>query len=149
MDRSGTAQTWPQKERGLRKLISIKVLKARVCGLFYYSTMKKLTALIALASLTLAHSSCKKENGGGKLNPTCDGSHPTYQGEIKTILDTKCGSSNCHPNYTNYDGLRGILDGGDFRREVLVEQTMPKGTSLTQSQINLIQCWANDGFPEN
>jgi len=126
-----------------------KVLKARFYGLFYYSSMKKLTALIGLALLTLAYSSCKKENGGDKLIPSCDGSHPTYQGEIKAILDTKCGSSNCHPNYTNYDGLRSILEGGDLRREVLVDQTMPKGSSLSQSQINLIQCWANDGFPEN
>lgn len=111
--------------------------------------MKRLLLSIACASLILNFVSCKKESGDTKLNPTCDGSHPTYQGEIKAILDSKCGSSNCHSNYTNYDGLRSILDGGDFRREVLVEQTMPKGSSLTQSQINLIQCWANDGFPEN
>lgn len=93
--------------------------------------------------------SCRKEKESGKLTPTCDGSHPTYQSEIKSIIDSRCATSNCHPNFNTYEGLQPELEGGDFRREVLENQSMPQGSSLTQDQINTIQCWVNDGYPEN
>jgi hypothetical protein len=109
--------------------------------------MKRLVLCIAL--LPCFFSSCKKDESSGKLTPSCDGSHPTYQSQVKSIIDSRCASSNCHPNYASYDGLLPALEGGDFRREVLVNQTMPQGSSLTQDQINTIQCWVNDGFPEN
>jgi hypothetical protein len=109
--------------------------------------MKKSTFYTAIALLLIA--SCKKDKDSGKLTPSCDGSHPTYQSQIKSIIDSRCATSNCHPNYGTYEGLLPDLQGGDFRREVLVNQTMPQGSSLTQDQINKIQCWVNDGFPEN
>ena len=92
--------------------------------------------------------SCKKD-ADTKLTPSCDGSHPTYQNTIKSIIDARCATAGCHPNYNTYQGLRNDLEGGDFRREVLVNQTMPQGSSLTQDQLNKIQCWVNDGYPEN
>jgi hypothetical protein len=109
--------------------------------------MKK--SIIYLVSTLALIASCKKDDDSGKLTPSCDGSHPTYQSQIKSIIDARCASSNCHPNYSTYDGLLPDLEGGDFRREVLVNQSMPQGSSLTQDQINKIQCWVNDGFPEN
>ena len=108
--------------------------------------MKK---IMAVCILTVALLACKKEKDSGRLTPSCDGSNPTYNGAIKTILDARCGSASCHPNYTSYDGLSSILQNGDFKREVLTSQTMPQGSSLTQEQINKIQCWADNGFPEN
>ena len=110
--------------------------------------MKYYLYLLFVVALAIGVHSCKKDNAG-KLTPSCDGSHPTYQTSIKSIIDTRCATSNCHPNYASYDGLLPALQGGDFRREVLVNQTMPQGASLTQDQINKIQCWVNDGFPEN
>ena len=149
MGRSGATQTWPKEERGRRKLILIKILKARIHGLFlYYWSMKNYLYLLLAVSLASGAYSCKKDNAG-KLTPSCDGSHPTYQSSIKSIIDSRCATSNCHPNYATYDGLLSDLQGGSFRREVLVNQTMPQGSSLTQDQINKIQCWVNDGFPEN
>jgi hypothetical protein len=108
--------------------------------------MKK---IIAISCLVVAFTACKKEKDSGKLTSSCDGSNPTYNGSIKAILDARCGSASCHPDYTSYDGLSGILQSGDFKREVLTNQTMPQGSSLTQDQINKIQCWADNGFPEN
>jgi hypothetical protein len=110
--------------------------------------MKNYLYILLVVALTVGAYSCKKDNAG-KLTPSCDGSHPTYQGSIKSIIDTRCATSNCHPNYATYEGLLPALQGGSFRREVLVDQTMPQGSSLTQDQINKIQCWVNDGFPEN
>jgi hypothetical protein len=148
MGRSGATQTWPQKERGRRKLILIKILKARLIGLFLYLHAMKKAMLLALMSIFMVVS-CKKDKQSDKLTPSCDGSAPTYESTIKSIIDSKCATSNCHSNYSTYGGLQTDLQDGDFRREVLVDQTMPQGSSLTQDQLNKIQCWANNGFPEN
>ena len=43
--------------------------------------MKSYTLYSVLALFLIA--SCKKDSG--KLTPSCDGSHPTYQSQIKTI----------------------------------------------------------------
>jgi hypothetical protein len=109
--------------------------------------MNKNIAAIAMGIVMIA--SCKKDKESGKLAPSCDGSSPTYQSEVKSIIDSRCATSNCHPNYSTYGGLLPDLEGGDFKREVLVNQTMPQGSSLTQDQINTIQCWVNNDFPEN
>ena len=99
--------------------------------------------------LLVVLTACKKDKDTEKLTPACDGSSPTYQNTIKSIIDARCATAGCHPNYNTYQGLRNDLEGGDFRREVLVNQTMPQGSSLTQDQLNKIQCWVNDGYPEN
>ncbi|MFM7235033.1 MAG: hypothetical protein ACKOZM_10630 [Flavobacteriales bacterium] len=98
-------------------------------------------------ALILALATCKKENA--KLSPVCDGSHPTYDGEIKSIIDSRCATSGCHPGYSSYNGLNAILQNGQFKREVITNQSMPQNSALTQDQINKIQCWVNDGYPEN
>lgn len=105
--------------------------------------------IVAVAGICLSLIACNKEKDSGKLTPACDGSNPTYNSAIKSILDSRCGSASCHPNYTSYEGLSGILQSGDFKREVLTNQAMPEGSSLTQEQINKIQCWVDNGFPEN
>jgi hypothetical protein len=109
--------------------------------------MNKNIVAVALSIVIIA--SCKKDKESGKLTPSCDGSNPTYQSAVKSIIDSRCATSNCHPNYSTYDGLLPDLEGGDFKREVLVNQTMPQGSSLTQDQINTIQCWVTNDFPEN
>ena len=99
--------------------------------------------------LLVVLTACKKDKDTEKLTPACDGSAPTYQNTIKSIIDTKCATSNCHASYSSYSGLLPALQNGSFRREVLVDQTMPQGSSLTQDQLNKIQCWVDDDFPEN
>ncbi len=105
--------------------------------------------------IVLAMSSCKK-GGSSKRTPECDGSHPTYNSQIKVIIEGNCNASGCHNagshngNFTTYSGMSSFLNSGSFKRAVLTDQTMPSGSaSLSQKNINLIQCWANDGYPEN
>jgi hypothetical protein len=105
--------------------------------------------LLIINFFFLLSTACKKDKEQEKVTPVCDGSAPTYQNTIKSIIDSKCATSNCHSNYTNYNGLRPALENGSFRREVLVDQTMPQNSTLSQDQLNKIQCWANNGFPEN
>lgn len=90
--------------------------------------------------------SCKKSD------PVCDGSQPTYESVVKSIIDNSCLT--CHGsgssrNFTTYPGLKPFLDNGRFKKLVLEEQTMPKGpATLSQNELNKIQCWVNNGYPE-
>lgn len=87
---------------------------------------------------------CKKD----KLVPQCDGSNPTYTSKIRSIIKSNCTTGGCHSSYTTYAGLNSILQNGTFERVVLADQSMPQGGSLTQDELNKLQCWADNGFPE-
>ena len=113
-----------------------------------FISMKKYSGLnLSIIVFVFAlFSGCKKDNK--KLTPSCDGSKPTFTNGVKSIIDSKCASSGCHPGYSTYNGIKGITQNGDFTKEVLNDQSMPKNSSLSQDQINTLQCWANNGFPE-
>lgn len=113
--------------------------------------MTKRFALLAVLSVII-FASCKKDNN---KTPVCDGSNPTYNADIRSIINSNCTSSGCHDagsgdgDFTSYNGLEAVLNNGRFESEVLKNQTMPEGTSLSESQLNKLQCWADNGFPEN
>lgn len=86
--------------------------------------------------------------GCSKSNPACDGSTPTYNSEISSILTSNCASGGCHSSYSSYSGLSGILNNGQFERVVLTNRSMPQGGKLTNAELNSIQCWVDNGFPE-
>lgn len=94
--------------------------------------------------------------GACKKKPQCDGSNPTYTANIKSIIDSNCNSSGCHNTgsgngvFTTYTGLKPNLDNGSFKKAVLEDQTMPDGSAkLSRDQLNKIQCWSENGYPEN
>lgn len=102
-----------------------------------------------LASAMFFAGSCKK------YNPSCDGSTPTYNADIKDIIDANCTQSGCHGagssrgDFRTYAGLSPYLSNGRFKSEVLTKQSMPQGGSLSHAELNLIQCWNDNGYPEN
>lgn len=103
--------------------------------------------------LAAAVTSCKKDN---KREPVCeDGSTPTYDGEMKSFIDSKCATSGCHGSgsgngdYTTYAGMTSDLNSGRIKSEVLDRQDMPKNSSLSQAELNQFQCWADNGFAQN
>jgi len=136
------------KRKRSQKIDPDTIFKSPFMRAFFILTPMKFFLVCILCCMGLLVS-CKKDTDSGKLTPACDGSHPTYQSDIKNIIDSRCTSSGCHPDFASYEGLFPKLQGGDFEREVLVNQTMPDGAPLTQEQINKIQCWVNDGYPEN
>lgn len=103
-----------------------------------------ITALVSTLLLSLW--SCNKTST--TASTTCDGTASTYNSNVKNILDGACTSSGCHPTYNTYSGLKSILTSGDFTREVITNKTMPRGSSLSASQLNILKCWADAGFPE-
>jgi len=106
---------------------------------------------IGLITTSLIYS-CKK---GKKLTPKCDGSKPTYNAGIKTIIDNNCMGSSCHVagspygNFSTYAGLAPYINSGRFKVAVLEQQTMPKSKNLSQDEINKIQCWVENNYAEN
>ncbi len=98
--------------------------------------------------------SCSKDDE--VLTPSCDGSNLTYNSGISSIINSNCTNSGCHNSgssngsWTSYNGMQSSLNNGRFNSRVLVKQDMPKGSAtLTQTQLNQLKCWADNGFLEN
>jgi len=90
---------------------------------------------------------------------TCDDVDATYDGDIGTLL-SGCSNSNCHGgtntdipeesrNFTTFAGLNTVISSGSLVQRVITDQTMPPSGALSQSQLDLLQCWADAGYPEN
>jgi len=97
----------------------------------------------------------------------CEDTPTSYDLNIKPIIDNSCAYSGCHlsggapGNYSSYQRLRGILEDGSFRSRVLNLRDDPnvgmppnyapegRPKDLTQEELQLIECWLADGFPES
>jgi len=86
----------------------------------------------------------------------------SFKTDILPIIETSCSySSGCHGDgsalgvFNTYEGIKPEIDSEDFRREVLIENTMPPSyatqgpTELTSMQLGLIDCWVEEGYPNN
>ncbi len=114
-------------------------------------------------SIILFFTACKKDD--------CEGLSPTYDTTVKTIIDNSCAYSGCHDgntgigpgDYTTYAGLQTIINNGKFKTRVVDDRAdatigMPPDASvypvsmkddLTESELNIIECWISDGYPES
>ena len=99
---------------------------------------------------------CNKDDENKASGISCDGSNLTYNAGISAIINPNCNNSNCHNagsphgDFTTYGGMQGVISSGAFNNRVLVSQDMPQGSAtLTQSQLNKLKCWVDNGFPEN
>ncbi len=104
--------------------------------------MKKSVIFLILGVVVLA--SCNKNN---KVTPICDGSTPTYNSFVKNIMTSSCVG--CHSDMSTYSGLSNYLSNGKFEKQVLTKQQMPENGTLDATTLNKLQCWVNNGFPEN
>jgi hypothetical protein len=99
-----------------------------------------------LFSVVIFTAGCKKESKK-KLTPVCDGTAATYNSTVKAIINGNC--LGCHSGFSTYNGLSSVTANGQFKQHILIDQDMPKDGSLTQDQLNKIQCWVEAGYPEN
>ena len=113
--------------------------------------INKILVVVIASVMFFGFSACKKD----LLTPVCDGSQPTYDTEIKPIIDATCAISGCHNSGSNkgelttYAEVEPYLLDGSFRSRVLEKQNMPQGSVLTQVEIDKIQCWFENDFAEN
>ena len=100
------------------------------------------------------------------LPESCMDSIPTYEGSIKSIIDNSCAYSGCHLDgsapgvYTSYSGLVNVVESGRLKEKVInlrgdpilgmPPEFSPEGRpkSLSQFELELIQCWLENNYPE-
>ena len=110
----------------------------------------KTTYILLFAALAAFTISCKKTE---PFTPVCDGSSPTYDADVATLIQQKC--SQCHSagssngDYSTFAGISTITSNGKFNQRVLVNQDMPQTGSFSEAQLNTLKCWVENGFPEN
>lgn len=92
---------------------------------------------------------------GNKERIPCDGTTQTWNGGVATIINTNCATSGCHNagsndgDFTNYSGIQSSLQNGRFESRVLDRKSMPPNGSLADSVLAKLQCWYEQGTPEN
>lgn len=109
---------------------------------------------IVLSLAIFAFVSCDKEE---TPDPPAelDCSSIKFSETISPLVSTSCGNSNCHGSgsqvgeMTNYDQIKGYVDSGKFQNRVLEVKDMPVGGSLSADQLEQIQCWIDEGAPNN
>lgn len=103
---------------------------------------------ITFLALMLGLVSCQKDSPAD-----CD-TIPTYNSNVKAIIDANCTLSGCHDgrngapgNFKNFQGLNQVTTSGAFTRRVIDIKDMPASGSLTDAEYNTLKCWAAEGFP--
>ena len=113
--------------------------------------MKKFI-LFSILIIAVNFISCKKENTKVDVIATDVCVAVSYSNDIKKIIDKSCNSSGCHasqsPILVNYAQVKAQVDNGKIKKEVITNQTMPQGSSLTSNELGLIQCWIDNGAQE-
>ncbi|NVK83057.1 MAG: SprB repeat-containing protein [Cytophagia bacterium] len=75
----------------------------------------------------------------------------SYQGSIRTIIETKCAISGCHNGniFPDFRSLSNIQANAGRIRTRTGNQSMPPNSSLSQQEIDMIACWVTDGALDN
>ena len=117
--------------------------------------MKK-TYFILLCVLAFSCSRTELPFGNSE---NCD-TEINFTDDIQGIINNSCAYSGCHldvapGNYTSFQGLQGAINSGEFFTRVLSIRDMPpnyapegRPKSLTPMEIELINCWAENDYPQ-
>jgi hypothetical protein len=114
--------------------------------------MKKQKYIYTLIVLFALIYSCKKNN---EEEINCSGVSPSYNTEIKPIINSNCLSSGCHNagsvngDFTTYDGLKTVASSGALEKRVVIDKTMPATGPLSLADRKKIKCWISSGAANN
>lgn len=120
--------------------------------------MKKcIQLIIVLIAAATLWASCKKEEGDKPAPDPIPPCRPTYVSDIKTIVQAKCAITGCHDGnsgiigFNTYIPLKERADNGRIKSYVIELKIMPPATApqLTDNEKKLINCWLDNGAPEN
>ena len=114
--------------------------------------------------LFLAVASCSSDDSAGDA-PTVD---PTpdvvecpdynYDVTVKAIIDQKCSYSGCHISgsrpevFSSYAELEPFLTNGRVQVRTNAGTMPPSGApngALTNEELEILNCWAEQNYPEN
>lgn len=120
---------------------------------------------IVLLITGLSWAGCKKEDQGKDYLAEADCSQVdpianTYAFSIKAILDNSCALSGCHDaatqqngiNFSTYASAKTAFETKNVFCAINHDdgcEPMPQGgTKLPQAVINMMTCWAKNGYPQ-
>lgn len=118
--------------------------------------VKKQHFFTLLATFLLAFS-CAEHNLETPAS-ACNSGQVSFSQQVAPIMQGSCALSGCHNgdlgdplNWTNFDRVKAKASSVKDRvtRPVGTAGHMPKSGSLSQSQIQLIVCWVDQGALNN
>jgi len=86
--------------------------------------------------------------------PNCNNINVSFATDIKPIIEMNCliNNSECHgmnPSIPNWAIFSEVQSHAGLIKTKTRDRSMPKIGSLTQSQIDLITCWVDNGAKDN
>ena len=110
--------------------------------------MKKLSLMSCL--FVLFQLSCKKSEKNSTSSatghtPTCS-STISFSASVMPLINSSCNTSGCHNNYSNYTHVNA---GKTSIKSRVADGSMPKNSTLTNAQKDVILCWIDAGAPNN
>jgi hypothetical protein len=120
-------------------------------------TLKHFMTGFLLASLTLTLTMCQKESAA---TYDCTNVTPTYNNDIKTIMNASCAITDCHDAGTHQGGIdlstyakvKSESQNDRFLgsiQHLASYQAMPDGAAkLADATIQKIYCWIQNGQPQ-
>lgn len=75
----------------------------------------------------------------------------SFAASIRPIIENSCAISDCHngSQYPDFRVFKNIHDNAAQIKALTADRTMPQDGSITQTEINMIACWVDDGAPGN
>jgi hypothetical protein len=122
------------------------------------STFVCLAILISITvTISCSKSSPSNNNGGGSQGRifSCAGITPKFGADVQSIFTSLCATnSNCHASgstnsggaFTNYNEINAKKSN---IRSAILSGSMPQSGTISQTQINAIICWIDNGAANN
>lgn len=90
----------------------------------------------------------------------CDTLVPTYDQQMVFLVETTCAYEGCHSSgfssgdYSSYENMIPNLEDGKIFNRVIATRDMPPNyadgpKTLTDEEIELFNCWLENGHPKN
>lgn len=75
----------------------------------------------------------------------------SYENSIKSIIENNCAISGCHNGSVSPDlrSFSSIQSSAGRIKARTANRSMPRGRTLSDTQIDQIACWVDDGAPNN
>lgn len=126
------------------------------------TTITACCVLLTIFSVAVI-SSCKKEKGIDPLS--CRGLQASFAVDVLPVVETRCSIGQCHVQggvapyiATDYNGIMPYAADGRLLRAIKHEgpSPMPRldpmqtdAVRLPDALVKPIECWVNQGFPNN
>ena len=108
----------------------------------------KRTLVYSTIMLTIFLAGCKKDVK--IFVPDCTGVAKIFSGDAFPVFHSSC--IDCHfsgSGQTPLDNYSNIVAAKSSVRNVIINGSMPRSGSLTDTQKNAITCWTDNGAPNN